>query len=681
MARGENLATKATAGLERGADRIAGPRRGGREPRVSGLEGGPGKDSCRGQTAAPGSPKGRGPPSRSGPSAEPLCARSRRHDQRDRPAGSGPRLRPEQRGRLGRRDRPADVQGRRTFRRGRAAATRHAVARPEDSLCERRRRQHADADRCAHRSPRQADPRRRSLQPLFHDRRALRDRGRRASPPTRLPLGTLVPARAGAERSLCRRQPHGLLCRRALCHRKLRVLGPSVEGRRAPLQGPRGANTAAPVLGAAGRALVAGREGFLRSRPRCRRSVGDQPQTAEGDRFHPHRRRSTRSRRRAKRKGALRRKSQRGKRVRDLVQDPQGHSQVAHPGRRKPRHGRRLRGWQGALALGTVQLGGLCNRHAQRTVDHAHSSWSEPTRPVRLAAAGEIFTRSHGEHALMTPRVWLRTRADLLMPAAAAASLAALLVWFGPPGTDLAAHVYQRTLFLEHGFVLWNNFWYAGRYSFVTYSVLYYPLAAAIGIKLLAVLIVAAAVAAFAAVVRHEWELHSRWTIRAFAVVWALLVVSAAYPFMLGMALALLSLWSLQLDHRWVFACLTLLTLAASPLAFLLLVVVLVAVALARRGEPHRFVAPAVAIASLGVLEFLMRRMFPGRGSYPFSPEEFLAACAFCLIGVALTWKVAGARLLRWTYVVYLAACTAAFTVSSPVGENIARLRFVAAPL
>src|SRR5437764_333233 len=83
-------------------------------------------------------------------------------------------------------------------------------------------------------------------------------------------------------------------------------------------------------------------------------------------------------------------------------------------------------------------------------------------------------------------------RADLLVPATGAALLAALLVWLGPPGTDLAAHVYQRTLFLEHGFVLWNNFWYSGRYSFVTYSVLYYPLAAVLGIKLLAVLIVAA---------------------------------------------------------------------------------------------------------------------------------------------------------------------------------------------
>src|SRR6202795_4522289 len=113
--------------------------------------------------------------------------------------------------------------------------------------------------------------------------------------------------------------------------------------------------------------------------------------------------------------------------------------------------------------------------------------------------------------------LYLRPQVDLFGPAAAAGLLAALLVWLGPPGTDLAAHAYQRALFIEHGFVLWNNFWYAGRYSFVNYSVLYYPLAAAIGIKLLAVLLVTVAVFAFSAVVRHEWESHSRWTIRAFA--------------------------------------------------------------------------------------------------------------------------------------------------------------------
>jgi hypothetical protein len=277
--------------------------------------------------------------------------------------------------------------------------------------------------------------------------------------------------------------------------------------------------------------------------------------------------------------------------------------------------------------------------------------------------------------------VGLRNRVDLVASAAGAALLAGLLVWLGPPGTDLAAHVYQRTLFLEHGFVLWNNFWYSGRYSFVTYSVLYYPLAAVVGIKLLAVLIVATSVAAFAVLVRTEWGEQSRWAVRAFAVVWAGLVLSAAYPFMLGIALSLLALCSLQRGRRFLFILCTLLTLAASPLAFLLLVVVLVAVALARRSDRGRVVQPALAIAAIGALEFVLRRMFPGRGSFPFSVEEFVAASTFCLIGLGLTWGIPRARVLRWTFAVYLVACIAAFAVSSPVGENIARLRFAAAPI
>src|SRR5438876_2010829 len=125
---------------------------------------------------------------------------------------------------------------------------------------------------------------------------------------------------------------------------------------------------------------------------------------------------------------------------------------------------------------------------------------------------------------------------EALLAAGMAASLAAVLLWAGPPGNDFAAHLYQRALFLKHGFVLWNNFWYAGRYSFVTYSLLYYPLAAFVGIKLLAVVSVAAAASGFAAVIHREWGTIGRWSSRAFALVWAALVLSGAFPFLLGSA-------------------------------------------------------------------------------------------------------------------------------------------------
>jgi hypothetical protein len=265
--------------------------------------------------------------------------------------------------------------------------------------------------------------------------------------------------------------------------------------------------------------------------------------------------------------------------------------------------------------------------------------------------------------------------------AAAAAGLTAVLVWLGPPGTDLAAHAYQRTLFLHHGFALWNNFWYAGRYSFVTYSVLYYPLAALLGIRLLAVATVAAAALAFAVILGREWGASVRWSSRTFAVVWAGIVLSAAFPFALGAALALLTIWALQARKRARFALLAVLTLAASPLAFLLLALLLAGFGIARWRDRSALVAPALTMAAFGAVEVMLWRAFPGGGRYPFSPQELAAAATFCVLGAGLTWRVEHARSLRWAFVVYLGACLAAYVIPSAIGENIARLRYAAIPL
>jgi len=270
---------------------------------------------------------------------------------------------------------------------------------------------------------------------------------------------------------------------------------------------------------------------------------------------------------------------------------------------------------------------------------------------------------------------------EALLSAAAAASIAAVLAWLGPPGTDLAAHAYQRTLFLEHGFTLWNNFWYAGRYSFVTYSLLYYPLAAFLGIRLLAVATIALAALAFAVVLWREWGPTTRWSSRSFAVVWAGIVLSAAFPFALGFALALLALLALQAGARWRFAALAALTLAASPLAFVLLVVVLGGVALARRTSLRENWVPFAAVAVAALLEAVLWRLFPGGGRFPFHPMDAIAGIGLCVTILALTWRVERARVLRFVFAVYLVAVIAAWVIPSEIGGNIERLRFAAIPL
>jgi hypothetical protein len=271
---------------------------------------------------------------------------------------------------------------------------------------------------------------------------------------------------------------------------------------------------------------------------------------------------------------------------------------------------------------------------------------------------------------------WLRN-------AVLAAFTAATLLWLGPPGIDTAAHVYQRGALLAHGFSIWNNFWYSGRYSFVNYSLIYYPLSIA-GIRVLGLISIAVAAVAFTEVVLREFGPQARWSARVFALVWGAFVLSGAFPFMLGAALALVSLWLLQRGRRRWFAASAILTLLASPLAFAFLLVVLTGLWLTLRSsvtERRRLRAPLYTILAISAAGALLLRLFPDSGHFPFSLGEFAAAVAFCVAGLFLTWRLERARLLRFIFAVYLAACALAFILPSTLGGNVTRLRFAALPL
>ena len=280
----------------------------------------------------------------------------------------------------------------------------------------------------------------------------------------------------------------------------------------------------------------------------------------------------------------------------------------------------------------------------------------------------------------MTLRASALTR-EAIAATSSAAGLSALLVWIGPPGSDFAAHLYQRAVYLQHGFAFWNNFWYAGRYSFVTYSLLYYPLAGVLGIRLLAVATVATAALAFAVVVMRQWGPQARWSSRTFAIVWAGIVLSAAFPFALGAALALIAIWALQGQRLWRFGAFALLTLAASPVAFVLLTVVVVGIGIGRRTDRRTLFAVGFAIVSLGLVELCLWRIFPSDGRYPFSGAELAAALVFCAFGIVITWRVERAHIIRFFFPLYAAACIAAFLVPSALGDNVVRVRYVAVPV
>jgi hypothetical protein len=248
-------------------------------------------------------------------------------------------------------------------------------------------------------------------------------------------------------------------------------------------------------------------------------------------------------------------------------------------------------------------------------------------------------------------------RRDPLIAFVMAGAIAAAVLWLGPPGSDTAAHVYQLWFFKEHGFTLWDNYWYSGRYAFVTYSWLYYPLAAVVGIKLLAMLSLAVAAAAFTRLVTY------RPAALAFAVVWGAFALSGAYPFMLGVAFALIALNT----RRW-FPVFAALAWAASPLALLLLGVVVVGL---RRWRAVAAVVPLV------VLQLVLAFVYPSPGHFPFSWVQAVAAVAYCAVAIALT----SGRPIRGVFVAWLVLLLVSFVLPSQLGENAARLRFMALPL
>jgi hypothetical protein len=270
-------------------------------------------------------------------------------------------------------------------------------------------------------------------------------------------------------------------------------------------------------------------------------------------------------------------------------------------------------------------------------------------------------------------------RAQAAVNAALAGSLASIVAWFGPPGTDLAAHVYQLDVFVRHGFELWTNYWYAGRYTFVGYSLTYYPLAALVGIKLLAVLSAATATAAFTLIVRETWGEQTVWATRLFAVVTAASVVTAAFPYGLGLAFSLCALLALARRRSLLFALFVGLTLATSPLAFLFLLVCVCAVGVSRAGRDT--VKPIVVVVLACVVAAAIWRLFPDPGRFPFPTGELLAALTFSLGGLGLTWRLERGRILCALFAIYTALCLFAYVVPSDVGANVARLRFAAIPI
>jgi len=249
-----------------------------------------------------------------------------------------------------------------------------------------------------------------------------------------------------------------------------------------------------------------------------------------------------------------------------------------------------------------------------------------------------------------------------------AALLAGIYLVVQPASADLAAQVYRADLFAHHGFVLWDSAWYSGHHV-PGYSLLFPPLGALLGVRVVGALCAVASAALFERLAHDHFGPRARLGALWFAAATAMNLVTGRLTFGLGVTIGLAAVLALTRRRVTLAAALAALTTVASPVAGLFLGIV----ALARLVTAPRRPAAAVAFGlAVAVPMLTLVAMFPEGGTEPFVgptlwPE--IVSCAFLLIALPRA-----ERGLRAGVVLYGLACVAAFVIPTPVGGNVARL-------
>jgi hypothetical protein len=248
---------------------------------------------------------------------------------------------------------------------------------------------------------------------------------------------------------------------------------------------------------------------------------------------------------------------------------------------------------------------------------------------------------------------------------AVAALLAALYLLIDPPSADLAAQTYRTWLFEHTGFTVWDGGWYGGHHV-PAYSILFPPLAALLGPRVVGALAAVVAAWAFERAVRGP---GARAAALWFATATAIALVTGRLTFALGLAIGVLALWALIEERLAWCAVAGVAATLASPVAGAFLAPAIVAWGVTARRTRAAAALIAITLAPAAALSLA----FPEGGDFPFEADAFWPTLAATLLVLAVVWRSAP-RALRLGLVLYVVLLIASAALSTPMGGNAVRL-------
>jgi hypothetical protein len=246
----------------------------------------------------------------------------------------------------------------------------------------------------------------------------------------------------------------------------------------------------------------------------------------------------------------------------------------------------------------------------------------------------------------------------------------ALGAW-DPHVRDLAAHVYRTELFERDGFALWNASWYGGHYV-LTHSVLFPPLAALLGERMVGVLSVVASTYLFDRLVLDRWGERARLATLWFGAGTVTMLASGRLSFALGVAVGLATLRALQRGRQGLALLAAFGCALASPVAAAFLAGVVVVGTLASRAE-RRHLTLLIAVAALAPV-LVLNLIFAEGGREPFSFSAWIALPLWCGGALFVMRRLEGERDVRAVIAAYLLVGTLIWLVPNALGGNATRL-------
>lgn len=264
-------------------------------------------------------------------------------------------------------------------------------------------------------------------------------------------------------------------------------------------------------------------------------------------------------------------------------------------------------------------------------------------------------------------------RPEWLPAVALSSALALAILLWSPPVGDLAAQVFRAELFSRGGLAIWNGSWYGGHYT-LTYSVLFPPLGALLGLQVVGGLSVVGSAYLFDRLVRDRWGAEARWATLWFAAGVVTLLADGQLAFALGVALGLASLRCLQRGRKGLAAVAAAACALASPVAAVFLAGVVLAGAWQGRGRPVSRPALLVGALALG-LTLAPNIAFPEPGQFPFVWSSYVAIPFWCAGALILTQGVAREeRQFRQVVLGYFVVSTLVWIIPNALGGNAVRL-------